>query len=122
MSDAPTSQTGPAAPHDAAAPRSPSNASDEFDALTLDERQAMRALAEATPTDVDGFAMPDSERWGALREGATGDLHSVIDAYKRLEGDDAPAPDPARGSAPRTTAPSPSPSPDEDERRGRPPR
>jgi hypothetical protein len=121
MSDAPTSQTGPAAPHDAAEPRNPSIATDAFEGLAPDERDALRALAEAPPADVDGFAMRDSERWGALREGATGDLHSVIDAYRRLEGADAPAPA-ARGTDRPAPTPSPSPDRDEDEQRGRPPR
>ena len=132
MSDAPTSPTGPAAPDDEAAiggtRTSPGAATD----VTPGEAAAIRAFTERSPGDVAGFEMREHERWGALREGATGDLYSVIDAYKRLEGDDDREPggragpqaatEPATGRTDTAAVPSttPSPAPDDDERRGRP--
>jgi hypothetical protein len=56
--------------------------------LTAAEVAAIEAVrdapARARQAEVDGFAM-DHERWGTLREGVTGDLYSVISAYKELE-------------------------------------
>jgi len=56
--------------------------------LTPAEITAVEAVRDASAAgekgEVDGFAMAH-ERWGALREGVTGDLYSVISAYKELD-------------------------------------